>query len=593
MSLNLGEVFVEPGFEAVDNVDGIITARVEVKGDFNSSRPGKYELFYSVEDKAGNRSTTFKRTLLVSELDRTPPKLELLGSEVVTMTEDGIYNEPGYRAMDNKDGNLTAEVLAEGELNSSLPGTYELFYSVRDNAGNISDLLKRKIIVEEKDRMAPQIVLFGPATIMISLGDDYMEPGFYATDNQDGDLTSSVQIASDLNTSAVGQYELIYSVQDSTGNPSANIKRTIIVKEKIAEKDETPPMLILLGDINITLFLEEPFVEPGFNATDNKDGNISSSVVIQGSVDSMKVGKYELSYSVTDKAGNGSEILVRTITITERPKPVDNVPPRIELVGGEVLQIIAGSIFAEPGYTATDDVDGNITSKVKIQGAVDSMTPGKTGIDPWPLLRKCSSSQEDYTLRLVIHGRSSGVIPHCFSNLVDAVQAHRRAPVVLDVLTSADRPPASSHPTWLVPLLLLPGTHVCEDVPAIRSRLRREGCRVTALPFLGSWPRWWDLVLTDLTMERSDTPSVLVHHPMRPGIADRFLNVLSRRLLQPLVAFDQFPAFHRDHPQRVPYPLALAPNRMSEALQDSDSMDTLLERTRLRKGLIDLLVALP
>ena len=221
------------------------------------------------------------------------------------------------------------------------------------------------------------------------------------------------------------------------------------------------------------------------------------------------------------------------------------------------------------------------------------MTSGETGIDPWPLLRKCSSSQEDYALRLVIHGRSSGVIPHCFSNLVDAVQAHRRAPVVLDVLTSADRPPASSHPTWLVPLLLLPGTHVCEDVPAIRSRLRREGCRVTALPFLGSWPRWWDLVLTDLTMERSDTPSVLVHHPMRQGIADRFLNVLSRRLLQPLVAFDQFPAFHRDHPQRVPYPLALAPNRMSEALRDSDSMDTLLERTRLRKGLIDLLVALP
>ena len=221
------------------------------------------------------------------------------------------------------------------------------------------------------------------------------------------------------------------------------------------------------------------------------------------------------------------------------------------------------------------------------------MTSGETGFDPWPLLRKCSSSQENYALRLVIHGRPSGVVPQCISSLVAAVQDHRRAPVVLDVLTSGVWRSASSHPTWLVPLLLLPGTHVCEDVPAIRSRLRREGCRVTALPFLGSWSSWWDLVLTDLRMERSGNPSVLVHHPMRPGIADRFLQELSRRLLQPMVAFDQFPGYQRDHPQRLPYPLALAPNRMSDALREFNSMNTLLERTRLRKGLIDLLVALP
>ena len=221
------------------------------------------------------------------------------------------------------------------------------------------------------------------------------------------------------------------------------------------------------------------------------------------------------------------------------------------------------------------------------------MTSAEKAFDPWPLLRKCSSSRENFALRLVVHGRSGGFIPTCLSNLVHAVEGHRSAPVVVEVLTSDRPPPASLQPTWLVPLLLLPGTHVCEDVPAIRSRLRREGGFVKALPFLGSWTFWWDLVLNDLQQERSDTPSVLVHHPMRPGLADRFLDALSRRLLHPLVCFDRLSTFQLNHPKHVPYPLALAPNRMSEALRDADSMRTLLERKRLREGLIDLLVALP
>ena len=83
------------------------------------------------------------------------PDLVLLGAEVVKIPEEGVYNEPGYHAFDNKDGNLTAEVLVEGDVNSSLPGTYELFYSVRDAAGNLSDLLKRTIVVEEKDTRTP------------------------------------------------------------------------------------------------------------------------------------------------------------------------------------------------------------------------------------------------------------------------------------------------------------------------------------------------------------------------------------------------------------------------------------------------------
>ena len=46
----------------------------------------------------------------------------------------------------------------------------------------------------------------------------------------------------------------------------------------------------------------------------------------------------------------------------------------------------------------------------------------------------------------------------------------------------------------MVPLLLWPGAHARDDVPAIRRRMRSEGADVTHLPFLGAWSRWWSLV---------------------------------------------------------------------------------------------------
>ena len=152
--------------------------------------------------------------------------------------------------------------------------------------------------------------------------------------------SSAVQITGDLNTSVAGQYELTYSVQDSIGNQAEMKKRVIIVTEIVVETDETPPVLILLGDRNITLFLEESFVESGFNATDNKDGNISDRVVVSGTVDTLNVGSYELSYAVTDDAGNQSEILTRIVTMIERPVPVDEVAPLLNWWEGKFYKLL-------------------------------------------------------------------------------------------------------------------------------------------------------------------------------------------------------------------------------------------------------------
>lgn len=374
--LYTGDSYEEPGFKATDNLDGDLTGAVIVEGEVNSVKSGNYKILYSVRDEAGNSSGSFKRTIIVSDLDKQAPELELLGPEVVTIIEGDVYKEVGYKALDNKDGNLTAEVLVDGDVNSTLPGTYELFYSVRDAAGNLSDLLKRKVIVEEMDREAPQIVLFGSPEVELKKGDEYVEAGFNATDNNDGDISANVIITGNLDTSVVGEYELTYSVKDYAGNLSKDIKRKILIKREISESDTKLPTLVLLGAAEVNIFLEDSFNEPGYNATDNKDGNISSRVIVTGKVDSMEVGTYEIIYSVADKAGNKSDSKTRTVVVSKKPSPVDKIAPAIELTGGDVLQIIAGSKFVEPGFKAIDDIDGDISSEVVVKGQVDTKRAG-------------------------------------------------------------------------------------------------------------------------------------------------------------------------------------------------------------------------
>ena len=216
------------------------------------------------------------------------------------------------------DGDITNQVLVSGEVDSSKSGNYSLFYSVTDQAGNMSDLLKRTVIVSSSvtDNVRPQLVLFGPSISYLMINEFYFEPGYQAFDDQDGDITSKVELMGYVNSSKEGEYELKYSVKDSSGNSSGTFKRLI----KVSPFDMVSPKLSLRGSSVISLALGESFLDPGFEANDNKDGNVTSSVVVEGEVITSKEGTYMLSYSVKDDAGNISEVLTRTVVV------VDTIP---------------------------------------------------------------------------------------------------------------------------------------------------------------------------------------------------------------------------------------------------------------------------
>lgn len=78
------------------------------------------------------------------------------------------------------------------------------------------------------DKNAPVITLVGNASVTLLVGDEYVEQGATAKDNQGNELT--VAISGSVDTSKIGQYTVSYSATDASGL-SANKQRSVTVEE--------------------------------------------------------------------------------------------------------------------------------------------------------------------------------------------------------------------------------------------------------------------------------------------------------------------------------------------------------------------------
>ena len=64
----------------------------------------------------------------------------------------------------------------------------------------------------------------------LTIGNSFTDPGATASDNVDGNITSSIQVSGDtVNTAAIGTYVIRYNVMDAAGNAAVEKTRTVIV----------------------------------------------------------------------------------------------------------------------------------------------------------------------------------------------------------------------------------------------------------------------------------------------------------------------------------------------------------------------------
>lgn len=227
MTHEFAEPFTDPG--AISTFTGIFlqpeAVDVTVTGSVDANKLGTYQLTYSAQYELDLMLFTLT---CQAECARTVTVVDTKAPEILLVTipdhytlPGSAYQEEGFTAADNHDGDLTAAVQCTYTENQAI-------YRVTDASGNVAEVV-REIVYS--DPVAPELALLGEAHIMLQLKTDYVEPGFNALDNCDGDLTQQVTVSGEVDTSKEGTYVLTYSVEDSYGN-IATAQRTVFVSEQ-------------------------------------------------------------------------------------------------------------------------------------------------------------------------------------------------------------------------------------------------------------------------------------------------------------------------------------------------------------------------
>ena len=132
-------------------------------------------------------------------------------------------------------------------------------YNVSDSAGNSADSVTRSIIVG--DTTPPQFSLNGNSNLNIDLNSVFVDPGAIAIDSYEGDISSSVNIIGNVDTSTIGSTTLFYNVSDSAGNAANQLVRIVNVVEN------TLPIISLIGDASVSIEVFSSYIDQGATAS--------------------------------------------------------------------------------------------------------------------------------------------------------------------------------------------------------------------------------------------------------------------------------------------------------------------------------------
>lgn len=211
------------------------------------------------------------------------------------------------------------------------------------------------VIFQPAEELVLRVTPIGESDIVIEYGQSYEEAGAEAIaceNNREKQL--SVETVGNVDDQKVGTYMLRYTARHKDAWGTA-YRRVRVV-------DTQTPVITLAGALEQYVRPGESFVEEGYTATDNYDGDLTAKV-------QAKILPDAVVYEVTDSSGN-------VATVERKLLPADVVPPVVTLKGDSRVVLAWGDGYPEPGYTAMDNCDGDVTSRVKVSGRVSIYRPG-------------------------------------------------------------------------------------------------------------------------------------------------------------------------------------------------------------------------
>ena len=130
---------------------------------------------------------------------------------------------------------------------------------------------------------------------------------------------------------------------------------------KVTVEDHTPPVITLVADPDYYTLPGHEYKEEGYRAVDRLDGDVTDKV-------ESRIENDRVIYIVTDTHGNTSS-LEREIVYDDRKGPI------ITFEDGDYVKCMVNTSYKDK-YKAVDDLDGDVTDKVKVEGKVDTGSLG-------------------------------------------------------------------------------------------------------------------------------------------------------------------------------------------------------------------------
>ena len=195
--------------------------------------------------------------------------------------------------------------------------------------------------------------LVGEKEVEISYKKRYEEMGAHAS-IFGFDLSDDIKIDGEVKDGVIGDYIITYSY---------TFFFFPFQEERMVHlKDMDKPTIELKGESVSYICPSSKYKEDGYTAYDEVDGDLTDKV--ETIYDDSLV-----SYKVVDSSGNET-IVKREI------KKEDSKKPTISLVGSSTVYVKQNDVYSDLGYSASDDCDGNITNRVKVEGNVDTKNLG-------------------------------------------------------------------------------------------------------------------------------------------------------------------------------------------------------------------------
>ena len=315
---------------------------------------GEHTIFVKGRDGVGNWSDEISETWTV---DLTAPNAPV----VTDPAEAVILNADTYSITGTAENNSLVEIYSGAELvGSQQLGIGETAYSIEVNltqnadnnftatttdlAGNESANATVPTVTE--DSIAPVVIITLPADGWIT-----NQSTITVEYTMDGTFYSDVE-----NLSEEGENIIIRnSVEDAAGNVGSDSITVIL--------DITKPVITILGDNPLNLYVGDTYEELGATAEDN----ISDAITINsGSVDTSVAGTYEVTYNVSDEAGNEADEAIRIVVVNE-----DATPP-VRSNGLPTGTLVAGT--TETTLSLTTDEDATCRYSIAAGIEYDEMT---------------------------------------------------------------------------------------------------------------------------------------------------------------------------------------------------------------------------